>query len=77
MLFKRYQLYTVFNVDLDTLHLSIPAQGLNGEAALQHTAYPGMQPYPGVGKSTTTNDSFSFMEIFFLCFSCLANIISH
>ncbi|XP_006557669.1 CUGBP Elav-like family member 4 isoform X7 [Apis mellifera] len=33
------------------LHLSIPAQGLpNGEAALQHAAaYPGMQPYPGVG----------------------------
>uniref|UniRef100_A0A6P7GV34 CUGBP Elav-like family member 4 isoform X3 n=1 Tax=Diabrotica virgifera virgifera TaxID=50390 RepID=A0A6P7GV34_DIAVI len=32
------------------LHLSIPAQGLpNGEAALQHPAYPGMQPaYPGV-----------------------------
>ncbi|XP_065156406.1 CUGBP Elav-like family member 4 isoform X5 [Atheta coriaria] len=34
------------------LHLSIPAQGLpNGEAALQHAAYPGMQPYPGVGCS--------------------------
>ncbi|CAG9834469.1 unnamed protein product [Diabrotica balteata] len=35
------------------LHLSIPAQGLpNGEAALQHPAYPGMQPaYPGVGCS--------------------------
>ncbi|KAI4460243.1 rna binding protein [Holotrichia oblita] len=32
------------------LHLSIPAQGLpNGEAALQHAAYPGMPPYPGVG----------------------------
>ncbi|XP_051173596.1 CUGBP Elav-like family member 4 isoform X5 [Leptopilina boulardi] len=31
------------------LHLSIPAQGLpNGEAALQHAAYPGMQPYAGV-----------------------------
>ncbi|CAH1101551.1 unnamed protein product [Psylliodes chrysocephalus] len=32
------------------LHLSIPAQGLpNGEAAIQHPAYPGMQPaYPGV-----------------------------
>ncbi|XP_018321389.1 CUGBP Elav-like family member 4 isoform X3 [Agrilus planipennis] len=31
------------------LHLSIPAQGLpNGEAALQHAAYPGIQPYPGV-----------------------------
>ncbi|KAG8231437.1 hypothetical protein J437_LFUL000154 [Ladona fulva] len=31
------------------LHLSIPAQGLpNGEATLQHAAYPGMQPYPGV-----------------------------
>ncbi|XP_066998939.1 CUGBP Elav-like family member 4 [Anabrus simplex] len=30
------------------LHLSIPAQGLpNGEAALQHAAYPSMQ-YPGV-----------------------------
>lgn len=36
----------------DALHLSIPAQGLpNGDAALQHAAYPGMQPYPGVGKS--------------------------
>lgn len=35
----------------DALHLSIPAQGLpNGDAALQHAAYPGMQPYPGVGK---------------------------
>ncbi|XP_071055658.1 CUGBP Elav-like family member 4 isoform X16 [Onthophagus taurus] len=35
------------------LHLSIPAQGLpNGEAALQHAAaYPGMQPFPGVGCS--------------------------
>ncbi|XP_046406189.1 CUGBP Elav-like family member 4 isoform X4 [Ischnura elegans] len=34
------------------LHLSIPAQGLpNGEATLQHAAYPGMQPYPGVGCS--------------------------
>ncbi|XP_037045123.1 CUGBP Elav-like family member 4 isoform X14 [Bradysia coprophila] len=34
------------------LHLSIPAQGLpNGETALQHAAYPGMQPYPGVGCS--------------------------
>ncbi|XP_043468355.1 CUGBP Elav-like family member 4 isoform X3 [Leptopilina heterotoma] len=31
------------------LHLSIPAQGLpNGETALQHAAYPGMQPYTGV-----------------------------
>ncbi|KAK6617574.1 hypothetical protein RUM44_005162 [Polyplax serrata] len=38
----------LFNVDLDTLHLSIPAQGLNGEAALQPAAYPGIQPYPGV-----------------------------
>lgn len=37
---------------LDALHLSIPTQGLpNGEAALQHAAaYPGMQPYPGVGE---------------------------
>ncbi|XP_039290434.1 CUGBP Elav-like family member 4 isoform X26 [Nilaparvata lugens] len=35
------------------LHLSIPAPGLaNGEATLQHAAaYPGMQPYPGVGCS--------------------------
>uniref|UniRef100_A0A1B6CQF9 RRM domain-containing protein n=2 Tax=Clastoptera arizonana TaxID=38151 RepID=A0A1B6CQF9_9HEMI len=33
----------------DALHLSIPTPGLaNGEAALQHAAYPGMQPYPGV-----------------------------
>ncbi|OXU26842.1 hypothetical protein TSAR_004313, partial [Trichomalopsis sarcophagae] len=32
------------------LHLSIPAQGLpNGEAALQHAGYPGMQAYHGVG----------------------------
>uniref|UniRef100_A0A182IU24 RRM domain-containing protein n=1 Tax=Anopheles atroparvus TaxID=41427 RepID=A0A182IU24_ANOAO len=31
------------------LHLSIPAQGLpNGDAALPHAAYPGIQPYPGV-----------------------------
>ncbi|XP_008216340.1 CUGBP Elav-like family member 4 isoform X4 [Nasonia vitripennis] len=31
------------------LHLSIPAQGLpNGEAALQHAGYPGMQAYHGV-----------------------------
>ncbi|XP_045465259.1 CUGBP Elav-like family member 4 isoform X4 [Harmonia axyridis] len=31
------------------LHLSISAQGMpNGEPALQHAAYPGMQPYPGV-----------------------------
>lgn len=36
---------------VDALHLSIPAQGLpNGEAALPHAAYPGIQPYPGVGK---------------------------
>ncbi|XP_055625439.1 CUGBP Elav-like family member 4 isoform X10 [Toxorhynchites rutilus septentrionalis] len=34
------------------LHLSIPAQGLpNGDAALPHAAYPGIQPYPGVGCS--------------------------
>ncbi|KAJ8979963.1 hypothetical protein NQ317_006408 [Molorchus minor] len=35
---------------VNALHLSIPAQGLpNGEAAIQHPAYPGMQPaYPGV-----------------------------
>jgi hypothetical protein len=40
------------NFYVDALHLSIPAQGLpNGEAALQHAAaYPGMQPYPGVGE---------------------------
>lgn len=37
---------------IDALHLSIPSQGLqNGDAALQHAAaYPGMQPYPGVGE---------------------------
>lgn len=31
----------------------VTAQGLpNGEAAaLQHAAYPGMQPFPGVGES--------------------------
>ncbi|XP_055532008.1 CUGBP Elav-like family member 4 isoform X11 [Wyeomyia smithii] len=34
---------------IDALHLSIPAQGLpNGDAALPHAAYPGIQPYPGV-----------------------------
>ncbi|KAL7050140.1 hypothetical protein ACKWTF_003964 [Chironomus riparius] len=34
------------------LQLSIPAQGLaNGDAALPHAAYPGIQPYPGVGCS--------------------------
>ncbi|XP_076650763.1 CUGBP Elav-like family member bruno 3 isoform X8 [Halictus rubicundus] len=34
------------------LHLSISAQGLpNGEAALQHATYPGMQAYTGVGCS--------------------------
>ncbi|KAL7050125.1 hypothetical protein ACKWTF_003964 [Chironomus riparius] len=33
----------------DALQLSIPAQGLaNGDAALPHAAYPGIQPYPGV-----------------------------
>ncbi|XP_058456133.1 CUGBP Elav-like family member 4 isoform X4 [Topomyia yanbarensis] len=37
---------------IDALHLSIPAQGLpNGDAALPHAAYPGIQPYPGVGCS--------------------------
>lgn len=35
----------------DALQLSIPAQGLaNGDAALPHAAYPGIQPYPGVGE---------------------------
>lgn len=36
----------------DSLHLSIPTQGLpNGEAALQHPGFPGIQTaYPGVGK---------------------------
>jgi hypothetical protein len=39
-----------FVLCVDGLHLSISAQGMpNGEAALQHAAYPGMQPYPGVG----------------------------
>lgn len=29
----------------------VTAQGIpNGEAALQHAAYPGMQPFPGVGE---------------------------
>lgn len=46
---------------IDALHLSIPAQGLpNGDTALQHAAYPGMQPYPGVGKQ-----NFSYHFIFF------------
>jgi hypothetical protein len=49
------------NFYVDALHLSIPAQGLpNGEAALQHAAaYPGMQPYPGVGE-------WSSFPLFFL-----------
>lgn len=36
----------------DALQLSIPTQGLaNGDAAaLPHTAYPGIQPFPGVGE---------------------------
>lgn len=46
-MFSKYRAH--WNVD--ALHLSIPAQGLpNGEAALQHAAYPGIQPYPGVGE---------------------------
>ncbi|XP_055377237.1 CUGBP Elav-like family member 4 isoform X8 [Condylostylus longicornis] len=33
----------------DSLHLSIPTQGLaNGDAALQHAAFTGIPPYPGV-----------------------------
>lgn len=29
----------------------VTAQGIpNGEAALQHAAYPSMQPFPGVGE---------------------------
>lgn len=37
-----------FNLS-DALQLSIPAQGLaNGDATLP--AYPGIQPYPGVGE---------------------------
>lgn len=46
-IFLFYIVYTI-----DALHLSIPSQGLqNGDAALQHAAaYPGMQPYPGVGE---------------------------
>lgn len=44
-----------FNVQFETtdaLQLSIPTQGLaNGDAAaLPHSAYPGIQPFPGVGK---------------------------
>lgn len=37
----------------DSLHLSIPPQSLsNGEAAIQHPGFPGIQTaYPGVGKS--------------------------
>ncbi|CAH1992376.1 unnamed protein product [Acanthoscelides obtectus] len=51
---QTYQAREYFRAD--ALHLSIPAQaaGLpNGEAAIQHPAYPpGMQPaYPGVGCS--------------------------
>lgn len=49
---------------LDALHLSIPAQGLpNGDAALQHAAYPGMQPYPGVGEFETLSQHFFFLLI--------------
>lgn len=45
----------------DALQLSIPAQGLaNGDAALPHAAYPGIQPYPGVGKSIS--ESLSTMS---------------
>lgn len=45
---------TIVSFDFtDALHLSIPTQGLpNGDAALPHAAYPGMQPYPGVGKKS-------------------------
>ncbi|XP_055688402.1 CUGBP Elav-like family member 4 isoform X13 [Lutzomyia longipalpis] len=45
------------------LHLSIPTQGLpNGDAALQHAAYPGMQPYPGVDYLMLTGCSISGPE---------------
>jgi hypothetical protein len=44
----------------DALQLSIPAQGLaNGDAALPHAAYPGIQPYPGVGE-------YNIRELFIL-----------
>ena len=52
--------------NLDALHLSIPAQGLpNGEAALQHAAYPGMQPYPGVGRFHIILLLISFSSLIF------------
>lgn len=54
-----------FSFESDALHLSIPAQGLpNGDAALQHAAYPGMQPYPGVGKFETLSQHFLTFDVF-------------
>lgn len=55
----------LFSFESDALHLSIPAQGLpNGDAALQHAAYPGMQPYPGVGKFETLSQHFLTFDVF-------------
>lgn len=59
-----------FVLCVDGLHLSISAQGMpNGEAALQHAAYPGMQPYPGVGMFGA---AFFGAPLFSLSFSLVA-----
>lgn len=44
--------FFIFNLVQTFTAVPVTAQGLpNGEAAaLQHAAYPGMQPFPGVGE---------------------------
>lgn len=61
------------NWNVDALHLSIPAQGLpNGEAAIQHPAYPGMQPaYPGVGKLTPLSRHPNTAKWSYVCKRCI------
>lgn len=52
----------------DALQLSIPAQGLaNGDAALPHAAYPGIQPYPGVGEFKMPFFQLSTCYVITLC----------
>lgn len=68
--FRTNTLIASFLIDVllspDALHLSIPAQGLpNGDAALPHAAYPGMQPYPGVGKCISINVTLLLISFFF------------
>lgn len=68
--FSLFSIIRIFSFTfIDALQLSIPAQGLaNGDAALPHAAYPGIQPYPGVGKSTF------IVSCYQLCHSmCLAS----